>query len=152
MKLSLKYTTKRQMPHGLQKAQKPATRAKEIRLMPKLTIGGVRVTPMKKTGTLVLTTGNQFMPEETSELVEFMTKLAKVKKVAIGAFAPNFSGKQANGGYTAKQIEQLAEERESVLMVSFKPGFPAPYLAFFDPNAKRTSNRTTRKATEYDRK
>jgi len=120
--------------------------------MPKLTIGGVRVTPMKKTGTLVLTAGNQFMPEEVLELVEFLIKLAKSKKVAISAFAPDFDGKQANGGYTAKQAEQLAEERESVLMVSFKPGFPAPYLAFFDPNAKRTSKRTARKTTEYDRK
>jgi hypothetical protein len=152
MQLSLKYTTKRQTPHGFQKAQKPATRAKEIRLMPKLTIGGVRATPMKKTGTLVLTAGNQFMPEEVPELIEFLVKLAKSKKVAISAFAPDFDGKQANGGYTAKQIEQLAEERESVLMVSFKPGFPAPYLAFFDPNAKRTAKLTTRKTTEYDRK
>ena len=123
--------------------------------MPKLVSGGVRITPMKKDGTMALATGTDYHHDETEDLVEDLIEFAKEDKVGVAAYVPDMKKSKANtigGGWKPSVIEKLSEEREATLLVSFRHGFPAPYLAFFDPDEKRTSSRPTAKKSKYARK
>ena len=120
--------------------------------MPKLISGGVRITPMKKSGTLALATGSDYQLDEVENLVEDMIEFAKKEKVGISAFIPDFEAKKmVDGGWSAKTIEEVSAEREPSLMLSFRNGFPAPYLAFYDPE-KKQKRPTTAKPSKYARK
>jgi len=98
-----------------------------------------------KDGTLTLATGSDYAIGEESEAVADMIKFAKADKVKISAFAPG----EKKGPYSPAQVTKLAETRDAVFMLSFRNGFPSPYLSFFSPDAK--VSRPAKKPSKYAR-
>lgn len=103
-----------------------------------------------KDGNLVLNTGTDYALGDEDTLVQDLIKFAKADKVKINAFVPSAK----KGPYSPAQVSKFAEDLDPVLLVSFKPGFPAPYLAFFEPRDGNTTTFTPRakKPGKYARK
>ena len=120
-----------------------------VKTIPKLTSGGVRINAMQD-GNLVLNTGTDYALGDEDALVQDLIKFAKADKVKINAFVPSAK----KGPYSPAQVSKFAENLDPVLLVSFKPGFPAPYLAFFEPRDENTPTFTPRakKPSKYARK
>ena len=122
--------------------------------------------------------GNEYLLEEKEELVEDLIRHAAADKVGINAWIPGVDQTKANSffgeivlkkdnkktgakkgdtvtvqfGWKSSFIEELSETHEPSLMVSTNSGWPAPYLAFFDPKAKQAAGGYKREKSKYARK
>ena len=121
---------------------------------------------MRATTCLGLQMGTDYGVVEAPVVLEDLLDAAKRDKLRLSVFLPGSSLKQATAqvvnregetitiqdGYSPAQIEKVAEGREPVLMLSYRSGFPAPYLALFAPGSKAKSPARTAKVSKYARK